>query len=70
MSRLVAVVMPAVILAVAGWLRRWTTDDAFINYRIVRMIIEGHGPVFNIGQRVEAYTSPLWIAVLTVGDLG
>jgi len=69
MSRMVSVVIPAVILVAAGWLRRWTTEDAFINYRIVRMLLEGHGPVFNIGQRVEAYTSPLWIGVLTVGDV-
>lgn len=68
-SRVATVVVPAAILVVAGWLRRWTTDDAFINYRIVRMLVEGHGPVFNVGQRVEAYTSPLWIGVLTVGDL-
>ena len=60
---------PAAVLVVAGWLRRWTTDDGFINLRIVRLLLEGHGPVFNAGERVEAYTSPLWIAVLTVGDV-
>ena len=68
-GRAAVVVVPALVLVIAGWLRRWTTDDAFINYRIVRMLVEGHGPVFNIGQRIEAYTSPLWIGVLTVGDV-
>ena len=57
------------LLVVAGWQRRWTTDDGFINLRIVRMLLEGHGPVFNAGERVEAYTSPLWVAVLTAGDV-
>ena len=57
------------LLVVAGWQRRWTTDDGFINLRIVRMVLEGHGPVFNAGERVEAYTSPLWVALLTVGDV-
>jgi arabinofuranosyltransferase len=58
-----------VLLVVAGWQRRWTTDDGFINLRIVRMLLEGHGPVFNAGERVEAYTSPLWVAILSVGDV-
>lgn len=56
-------------LGLAAWLRRWTTDDAFINYRIVDQIFAGNGPVFNGGERVEAATSPLWLAVLTLGNL-
>lgn len=60
---------PAVALVAAGWARRWTTDDGFINLRIVRQLLEGNGPVFNAGERVEAYTSPLWIAALTAGDV-
>ena len=53
----------------AGWARRWTTDDGFINFRIVHMLVEGHGPVFNVGERVETYTSPLWLGTLALGDL-
>lgn len=59
----------ALTMGAAGWLRRWTTDDAFINYRIVDQIFAGNGPVFNGGERVEAATSPLWLALLTIGDL-
>lgn len=44
--------------------RRWTHDDGFINLRIARNIVEGYGPVFNPGERVEVGTSPLWLAVL------
>jgi arabinofuranosyltransferase len=60
----------AVVLAVLvlGWLRRWTADDAFINYRVVHELLAGNGPVFNAGERVEVATSPLWLAVLTVAD--
>ena len=54
---------------VAGWWRRWTVDDAFINYRVVRQVLAGNGPVFNIGERVEATTSTLWVVVLTVLDV-
>jgi arabinofuranosyltransferase len=66
---LAAAVVPALLLAVAGWQRRWTTDDAFINYRIVDQVVAGHGPVYNVGERVEAYTSTGWLAALTLGEV-
>ena len=55
------------LLAILGWQQRWVSDDAFINLRVVDMLGDGHGPVFNVGERVEAYTSTLWIAVLGFG---
>lgn len=51
-----------------AWLRRHTLDDSFINYRIVRQFQAGNGPVFNAGERVEAFTSPLWLTGLIAGD--
>ncbi|MBS1848657.1 MAG: hypothetical protein JST73_10305 [Actinobacteria bacterium] len=57
-----------VILLVGAWLRRHTLDDSFINYRIVHQIEAGNGPVFNVGERVEAFTSVLWLALLTISD--
>jgi arabinofuranosyltransferase len=56
--------VPLVLLAVQGFRRRWTCDDAFICFRIVEHWVAGHGPVFNVGERVEAYTNPAWIALL------
>lgn len=64
-----ALIAPVVLIGSLGWLRRWTADDAFINYRIVQQLRAGHGPVFNIGERIEAGTSPLWIFLLAVCDL-
>jgi arabinofuranosyltransferase len=64
-----AIAVPVVILAIAAWQYRWMSDDGFINLRIVHNITAGHGPVFNTGERVEASTSPLWVAVLTVADV-
>ena len=52
------------LFAIMIWQRRWTNDDGFINFRVVGNILAGHGPVFNVGERVEAFTSPLWIALL------
>jgi arabinofuranosyltransferase len=63
------VAAPALLLANAVD-RRWMDDDGFINLRIVRNCLRGYGPVFNIGERVEAATSPLWLAWLALmGEL-
>jgi hypothetical protein len=40
------------------------TDDAFISFRYLQNWIEGHGLVFNPGERVEGYTNFLWIVLL------
>jgi len=59
---------PVALYAALGWSRHWMSDDGFIYLRVVRNVVEGHGPVFNVGERVEAATGPLWVAILAVGD--
>ncbi|HWD04558.1 MAG TPA: hypothetical protein VG674_19120 [Amycolatopsis sp.] len=53
-----------VVYAYLAWRRRWMSDDGLLVLRTVRQILAGHGPVFNIGERVEASTSPLWTWLL------
>ncbi len=60
--------VPAAAMAWGGWAHRWTNEDAFINYRVVEHLMAGNGPVFNAGERVEAFTSALWLGVLVVAD--
>ncbi|RBY80035.1 hypothetical protein DQ239_02785 [Blastococcus sp. TF02-09] len=64
------VLYAAVVLAVlvAGWARRWTSDDAFITFRVVENLLAGNGPVFSAGERTEVATSPAWLAVLTLAE--
>jgi arabinofuranosyltransferase len=70
-ARAALVLAPVVFLAAGAWGRRWMDDDGFINLRVVRNVLHGHGPVFNLGDRVEACTSPLWIGFLTLlGSIG
>lgn len=69
LRRIAAFGIPVVILAAGAWHSRWMSDDGFINLRIVRQILAGNGPVFNAGERVEAATSPLWVFLLTLGDV-
>jgi arabinofuranosyltransferase len=71
-TRLPALTLPALavaLLLVLGWSLRFSADDAFINFRVVKQIEAGHGPVYNIGERVEVATSTLWLVILLVADL-
>jgi hypothetical protein len=38
-----------------------TVDDAFITFRYAQNLVEGLGPVYNPGERVEGYSNPLWM---------
>jgi arabinofuranosyltransferase len=65
----VAVVSVLVVVAaflVMAWRARWTHDDGFITFRVVDQVFAGNGPVYNAGQRVEAFTSPLHLGLLIV----
>jgi hypothetical protein len=53
-------------LCFAAWVS-WTCDDAFISFRYARNLVEGHGLVFNVGERVEGYTNLLWTLWIAVG---
>lgn len=43
----------------------WISDDAYITFRVVENFLHGYGPVFNIGERVQAYTHPLWFFLIS-----
>ncbi len=58
------VLVPVVVVVVGAWLYRWVDEDAFIDFRIVHNLLAGHGPVFNLGERVEADSDPLWLFTL------
>lgn len=60
LSALASVIVIGVFSFWGGFARRWISDDGLIVLRTVRNLEEGNGPVFNIGERVEANTSTLW----------
>jgi arabinofuranosyltransferase len=62
--RFAAALLPLPLLVWHAWTYRFLTDDAFISFRYVRNLIEGHGLVFNIGERVEGYSNFLWVLEL------
>ncbi|MEM7374258.1 MAG: hypothetical protein AAF587_37030 [Bacteroidota bacterium] len=38
----------------------WISDDAYISYRSIENVVNGYGLTYNPGQRVQAFTHPLW----------
>ncbi len=54
-------------LALLGWFSSaawFLCDDAFISFRYVRNLLDGHGLVFNPGEHVEGYSNFLWVLEL------
>ena len=67
MPRVAAALALVLWLALLGWLASvgwFITDDAFISFRYVRNLLDGHGLVFNPGEYVEGYTNFLWVLEL------
>ncbi len=58
-----AILLLFALLAATLWPA--TLDDAFISYRYARHFVEGHGLVFNPGERVEGYSNLLWVLLLS-----
>jgi arabinofuranosyltransferase len=44
----------------------WLSDDAYITFRTVENVLNGYGLVWNISERVQAYSHPLWMFLLVV----
>ncbi|MFB9905826.1 hypothetical protein [Allokutzneria oryzae] len=54
------------MILVAGYTRRWISDDGLIYVRAVEQILAGNGPVYNAGERAETSTGTLWQWLLVV----
>lgn len=56
----------AILLAIgmASPFLAYTVDDSFITYHYGQNLSAGLGPVFNVGERVEGYTSFSWMLLM------
>jgi len=43
----------------------WVAEDAYITFRTVDNFIHGYGLTWNIGERVQTYTNPLWMFLVS-----
>lgn len=58
-----------ITFAVVLFRTAWISDDAAITLRTVLNVTHGFGLTFNIAERVQTYTHPLWMGLLTIGYL-
>lgn len=54
------------LLVVVMLANAWIVDDAYITFRTVDNFVHGLGLTWNPGERVQVYTHPLWMMVVTV----
>ena len=57
---LIGLIFVAVLIRTA-----WISDDALITLRTVLNVTHGYGLTYNIAERVQTFTHPLWMALLT-----
>ena len=43
----------------------WVGDDAYITFRVVDNFINGYGLRWNVAERVQTYTNPLWMLLMS-----
>jgi hypothetical protein len=52
------------LFAVTTLRNGWIDKDAYITFRTIDNLAHGFGPDFNIDERVQAYTHPLWMLTM------
>ncbi|HEY9078315.1 MAG TPA: glycosyltransferase family 39 protein [Anaerolineaceae bacterium] len=67
MNRKTSTLLLILLLAVSAIVilrRAWISDDAYITFRTVDNLTQGYRLTWNITERVQAYTHPLWMFIL------
>lgn len=65
-------ILPAAIFstfAALAWFvlsHAWMTDDAYFSFRTIDNFVNGYGLVWNTIERVQVYSHPLWVLILSV----
>lgn len=72
LAKLLVPILPAfVIYSLIAYHLNFTQDDAYITFRYVANYLNGHGLVYNIGERIEGFTNFGWtIYLIAWGALG
>jgi len=60
-------IIPALLVCAFILLKNaWVGDDAYITLRTIDNFVNGYGLTYNIDERVQAFTHPLWLIVITL----
>jgi len=65
----IAVFAGLAIVAIVLVRTAWVCDDAYITFRTVDNLIHGYGARWNVAERVQSYTHPLWMLLLAAVEL-
>jgi arabinofuranosyltransferase len=65
----IAVFAALAIVAIVLVRTAWVCDDAYITFRTVDNLIHGYGARWNVAERVQSYTHPLWMLVIAAVEL-
>jgi arabinofuranosyltransferase len=61
-------VIATVVFAIVFLANAWVGDDAFISFRVSDNLVHGFGPRWNVVERVQAFTNPLWTFVMAAAE--
>jgi len=64
-----AVALFAAFLATVVIRTAWVADGAFVDLRTVANVAAGHGLRWNVDERVQAFTDPLWVVLVSAVNL-
>jgi arabinofuranosyltransferase len=53
-----------IAMALLLWRTAWMSDDGFITLRTVDNMVNGYGPRWNVVERVQSFTHPLWMLLI------
>lgn len=56
------VLLGAVVSVLA--INAWVAEDAYISFRVIDNAVHGYGLRWNVNERVQVYTHPLWLLLL------
>ncbi len=68
-SGLLLCMVLSLLYAVVAMQNAWLSDDAYITLRSVDNFLHGYGMRWNIDERVQSFTHPLWFFLLSLGGL-
>ena len=61
----IATAVLVVVFALVVLRTAWLSEDAYFTYRSVENWVHGHGARWNVLERVQVYTHPLWFGLMS-----
>ncbi|MEX0967486.1 MAG: hypothetical protein WD077_09625 [Bacteroidia bacterium] len=60
------VVLPMLVLVWIFIKAAWLSDDAYITFRTIDNFLNGYGLRWNVAERVQSFTHPLWMGLVMI----